>query len=80
LSKGRAAWTRRFAKSPELILARREAKALHTRSVTRAEALHVNPKLTVLAYQRAESTLEFAVRKRDFPVIARVLELPASQS
>ena len=78
LSKGRAAWTRRFGKTPELTLGRGETTALHSRSVTRTEAVHINPKLIVLSYQRGQSRIEFAVRKRDLPVIARVLELPTS--
>lgn len=76
LVKGRAAWTRRFAKEPGLVLARGEATPLHSRPVTRAEAPHLSPRLTVLVYQRGEATLECAVRVRDLAVIARVLELP----
>jgi hypothetical protein len=79
LSKGRAAWTRRFGRAPELVLGRGETTALHSRSVTRTEALRVNPKLVVLAYQRGESTIEFAIRHGDLRVMARVLEIPATQ-
>lgn len=76
LVKGRATWTRRFAKAPGFVLGRGEATPLYSRSVTRAEALHLNQRLTVLVYQRGEATIEYAVRVRDLAVIARVLELP----
>lgn len=79
LARGRADWTRRFARKPDLTLARGEATPLHSRPVTGAEALRISPKLTVLAYRRGESTVEFAVRARDLPVLARVLELPAAR-
>jgi hypothetical protein len=76
LTRGRAEWTRRFGRAPELIVARGEATPLRSRSVRGSEALRLNPRLTVLAYRHGETILEFALRARDFPVLARVFELP----
>jgi hypothetical protein len=67
LSKGRAAWTTRFARVPAITLSRSQATAVHANR--RGQS-------TVLCYRHGGSTVEFAVRGRDLAVIGRVLDLP----
>lgn len=76
LKRGHAAWLRRFAKEPSLILDRRTLTPQQGRRVRGRESLGLNPKLIVLGYQMTGTPIELAVRRSDLSLVARVLELP----
>lgn len=72
--RGAATWRRRFRNQPSLTLNRRSASPQEHRRGRELSGGY--PRRVVLGYQVAEGCVELAVRRRDLPIVGRVLNLP----